>query len=278
VISFDRAQTFYQVCRNIHLKFVRDEGKPAVARTWQGLDVTERPEMIAHELYDVSIELGIRDTVEDWAAQVKPNLPWAEEHFQERISGIPLNPPPSNENWPYAKAANKEFKKGKKFSHTYPERFWPKKAKTYWGQDGQGIMREWPMRGIRFDYGDLADVVDLLSRDPYTRQAYLPVWFPEDTGVHHGERVPCTLGYHLRWRHGTLDIVYYIRSCDFRRHFADDVYMAGRLAQWVAERMEERGHYTRVGNLVMHISSLHVFAGDLPIMKQEHNGTIASAF
>ena len=30
------------------------------------------------------------------------------------------------------------------------------------------------------------DVIDLLEREPFTRQAYLPIWFPEDTGAFHG--------------------------------------------------------------------------------------------
>jgi hypothetical protein len=34
-------------------------------------------------------------------------------------------------------------------------------------------------RGIYFPYGDLNDVVEELLRDPTTRQAILPVFFPE---------------------------------------------------------------------------------------------------
>ena len=67
------------------------------------------------------------------------------------------------------------------------------------------------------DYGDLDDVVTLLTNDPLTRQAFLPMWFPEDTGVVHGTRVPCSLGYHFMQRDGRLSITYYIRSCDIVR-------------------------------------------------------------
>ena len=119
-------------------------------------------------------------------------------------------------------------------------------------------------RGIRFTYGDLQDVVELLQMSPLTRQAYLPVWFPEDTGAHHGERVPCTLGYHFIIRGGALHIIYYIRSCDFLRHFRDDVYMAARLALWVYDRV---GAALKMGNLTMHITSLHVFEADMPVLR-----------
>jgi thymidylate synthase len=117
--------------------------------------------------------------------------------------------------------------------------------------------------GVRYEFGDLQDVVNLLNKSLHTRQAFLPIWFPEDTGVVHGERVPCTLGYHFLVREDLLNIVYYIRSCDFLRHFPDDVYMACRLAQWVADKLP-----VDVGSMVMHISSLHIFEGDMPRMEQ----------
>lgn len=199
------------------------------------------------EIEDVTLTLEIPETVEELQDEVNPNLPWAEEHFQERVSGIPYNPPPSHVRWPFAQAGNAVHISDEKFSHTYPERFWPKFA---------GVNGQWHSNfGLRYPYGDLEDVVQLLKRNPYTRQAYLPVWFPEDTGAVDGQRVPCTLGYHFLVREGKLKIVYYIRSCDFFRHFNDDVYMACRLGQWMATALN-----VEVGRLVMHISSMHIFS------------------
>ena len=151
---------------------------------------------------------------------------------------------------------------GVEFAHTYPERMWPKYAGYI--IPGQPLVQ----KGIRFFYGDLEDVVNLLIKSPGTRQAFLPIWFPEDTGVVHGERVPCTLGYHFMIRNGKLQITYYMRSCDLIRHFQDDVYMAGRLAQWVRDQLNNHLHNTvyDVGELVMHIVSLHCFEGDIPGM------------
>lgn len=227
---------------------------------WQSQDVSHRPEMTPKELDHVSFDMKIPEHLEELQGLVQPNLPWAEDHFLERVSGSPLNPAPSEAWWPFAVSGNKDHKMlPEVYSHTYPERFWPKTA----GHDQAAIADGadfFANRGIRFKYGDLQDVVDLLNREPYTRQAYLPVWFPEDTGVVHGERVPCTLGYHFQMRLGRLDITYYMRSCDFVRHFQDDVYMAARLCQWVAERMD--GVFP--GSLIMHIASLHIFRGDVP--------------
>lgn len=236
------------------------------AQSWQSVSIDTKPEMQPIELSMVVLDLLMDRTPGDWAVTVLPNLPWAEEHFQERVSGEPLNPPPSHVRWPYARKNNDEFTDDtEKFSHTYPERFWPKSAGLPYGgalydtaADGSAIYET--NRGIRYAYGDLQDVVELMQRDLYTRQAYLPVWFPEDTGVAHGERVPCTLGYHFLYRDDCLNLIYNMRSCDLFRYFRDDVYMAGRLCQWMADELR----VGRVNKLTMTIGSLHIFEGDLP--------------
>lgn len=240
------------------------------AGRWQSQSIEGRSEMTPKELRHVSFDMKVPEHMEELQRIVEPNLPWAEDHFQERVSGQPLNPAPSEAWWPFAVAGNRDHRMGEVYAHTYPERIWPKHAGAGGSKfnlgapDDDGNYDSDENWGVRFSYGDLNDVIDLLAKDPYTRQAYLPIWFPEDTGVVHGERVPCTLGYHFLMRLGRLDIVYYMRSCDFVRHFQDDVYMAARLCQWVADHLD--GVYP--GELVMHISSLHIFRGDLPRLQE----------
>ncbi len=43
-------------------------------------------------------------------------------------------------------------------------------------------------RGIRYRYADLHDVIDTLNKDPLTRQAYIPIWFPEDGSAMPGRK------------------------------------------------------------------------------------------
>lgn len=188
--------------------------------------------------------------------QIKPNLPWADVHFDERVSGIPHNPPPSHEIWPFAQKNNKDYMKNEKFDHTYPERFWPKLA-------GE---KEHRNVGITFSYGDLDDVIRLLTNDPCTRQAYLPIWFPEDTGATEGQRVPCTLGYHFIQRSGFLHMTYFIRSCDIIRHFRDDVYLAMKLLHHVCHEAFDK---VKPGMFTMHIISLHCFYNERGLLKLE---------
>lgn len=246
---------------------------------------TGKPEMVTRELRDVVLDFkvpnytGPGDTgLDAWQIMVAPNLPWAEDHFQERVSGKPLNPPPAEAWWPYAQQGNSQHKKSEKFSHTYPERFWPK-----WANGGQpNDMVTYEHHGIRFAYGDLGDLVELLAYNPRTRQAYLPVWFPEDltASVEH-ERVPCTIGYHFMTHPDKLvHMTYYMRSCDMVRFFRDDVYMAGRLLQWVVTKVNERSGLTReqvdefgsglgCGGVRLVISNLHAFEGDLAFIKEK---------
>lgn len=228
---------------------------------WQ----SQSTDLKTRELMGVVLEYRLPRTQQILDVETCANLPWAEDHFQERVGGLPLNPPPSEAWWPFNQEQNKAHKFTKngaaeKFSHTYPERFWPKDA----GDDPERSFDT--NRGIRFELGDLRDVVNLLRRAPGTRQAYLPVWFPEDTGTVHGQRVPCSLGYHFLIRGGQLHCWYSMRSCDLMRHFVDDVYMAGRLVQWVCDQV---GNSLYPGVLNMTISSLHTFESDDYMLEQQ---------
>jgi thymidylate synthase len=248
---------------------------------WQAMKDVPMTKTI--ELRAVNLTYEIPETAEELADEVRPSEPWAELQFQERVAGEPLNPGETFKQWPWYRGNVETHKEQGQFSHTYMERYWPRYIQpsdaSYTGPDRQGI---------RYRYGDLNDLVTLLAREPYTRQAYLPVWFPEDTGAHHGERVPCSLGYHFMLREGKLHCAYFIRSCDFLRHFRDDVYMTARLVQWVLDKLrdteviimndqsnevpEPKREWKQVepGELTMFMHSLHVFEGDLPKMRREY--------
>jgi hypothetical protein len=258
---------------------------------WQGVptDVS----MVTKELMDVQFKVPVQRDVNHYGDhyapdgvlnklrdEIQPNLPWADDHFAERVSRNPTNPGEAYLHWPWWRGQELEAKtaaatgslKDFRFSHTYQERFWPKEAGKY--TLDKGAMRT--AHGIRYEYGDLDDVVTLLVREPHTRQAYLPIFFPEDTGAVHGGRIPCTLGYHFLLRNNQLHTWYTIRSCDWVRHFRDDLYLAARLLLWVLDEclkandaMEEGAEpnpwQTGVtpGLFHFHCFSLHVHKGDM---------------
>lgn len=263
---------------------------------WQGNDISKRPEMVSYELLNWHCNVGLdwvtqlaAPKTQDWshpstlsgiADVIQPNLPWADDHFLERVGGEPLNPGEQWANWPWADSAAKHHVEGGKFNHTYMERLWPKWA----GMTTAGVIEKGshirhvpdlqrPLlpqpgghHGIRHGYGDLEDLVDLLANEPLTRQAWIPLFFPEDTGVGDGGRKPCTLGYQFIMRDNALSIYYPLRSCDFVRHFRDDIYLAIRLLLWVLDRCRERrpDNWENVvlGYYAMHCTSLHIFEND----------------
>lgn len=210
--------------------------------TWQGKD--DGFKFI--ELLFLGMESPMAQNKEESELLCNPLQPWCNEHFEERISGIPMNPPPSHEIW---RTGTSDYLSNEsvKFSHSYPERMWPKTILD---------------SGVRYAIGDLNDIVTILKKDRYTRQAYLPIWFPEDLGaVLECERVPCTLGWHfiIRKFEGMdyLNISYPMRSMDAVRHFANDVYLVNLLGLWVANQLN-----AKVGMLNINVTSFHCFEND----------------
>jgi hypothetical protein len=169
-------KTFFKPSEAI--KWTKEElfnhGYVVKTERWQGI---ESPDDM-WETMNHSFQFFMPHTIDELVTEIRPNLPWADEHFDERVGGQPLNPPPSHVRWPFAQKNNAQFGGHDKFSHTYPERIWPKFASEEPNSK---------MEGIRYEYGDFGDVVDLMEREPFTRQAFLPIWFPEDTGTVHGE-------------------------------------------------------------------------------------------
>lgn len=271
------------------IRLLKEEGSLHTVESWQGI---KKP-MDMWEYNNLYFQAPIPESQLGMIRSIKPTMPWAENHFQERVKGEPLNPGNEYKNWPFYQGKSKEFNdqnfrsirvqctnpnqsigpQETKFSHTYMERYWPKYAGDGFYQTGGDInnfgnqeavwkgFNEQPLKGIRYHYGDLNDVIELLKREPHTRQAYLPIWFPEDTGVLHKGRVPCSIGYHFLLRNGKLNTHYLIRACDAIRHFRNDVYLTCRLTQWVLGQLlpEKAWQDVELGTLTMDIINFHVF-------------------
>jgi hypothetical protein len=278
--NFD--QLYFMLCRDM-------ETAPVVqTERWQGVKIGGNPLMAQKELTHVNIDLMLYgEQKELYAHDIGAELPWCDDHFEERVSGYPMNPGTEWMNW----SGNKAHRDGArsfldsrgKFNHNYMERYWPRFAGQV--EEPTGSAQDWrrrfsdqnrgspptPNRGILYEYGQLIDVVDLLVQDPLTRQAYFPVWFPEDTGGG-SKRAPCTIGYHFLMRNNQLDVHYYIRSCDLYKHFRNDVYLTVRLLLWVLDRARNRNpswEQVKPGRFIMQIGSLHLFKPDWDKIKHD---------
>ena len=178
---------------------------------------------------------------------------WAEAELEERLSDRLLNP---GKAWELNKGMWEEFlvvdpETGKrKFDYTYAERI---NDPVLYG----GIY-----------YSKLSAIIKLLKNDPDTRKAVLAIYgigpngSPDADHYNGDARIPCSMYYDFLIRENgkgekQLNICYHQRSSDFVGHFGDDVYLAFRLMQHVADKVD-----VLPGYLYHTIDSLHVYRRD----------------
>lgn len=162
--------------------------------------------------------------------------PWADAEFTERITnpkavGGYINP---GEAYKLRPEVWNDFLHNGKFGYTYNELIW--------------------------NNDQFNKIVSRLKEDPESRQLYISLWDPErDPDLLGGvSRVPCSLGYNFQVREGKLNMHYIMRSCDFSTHFANDVYLAIKLLEYVAMLTNYE-----VGSFTHTIFSLHVYRKDV---------------
>ena len=165
---------------------------------------------------------------------VKPSSiqPWADEEFKERINvNGDINP---GKAYKLREDVWNEYMHDGKFAYTYNERF--------------------------FRNEQIFKIIDRLKEDHDSRQLWLSVWdCNEDPDKLGGiSRVPCSLGYNFQFREGKLNMHYVMRSCDFGTHFCNDVYLAIKLLEFVANQCN-----MEVGNFTHTMFSLHVYHKDI---------------
>lgn len=231
-------------------KRVISHGNKGEIGYWQGVDKFVKDPI--KEMANLYMVCPMTNNKSLLATETLADLPWAEDHFQERVNpknhDDALNPGEAYRWWPYAKFKNEgdDFARlNTKFSHTYMERFWPS------GKEG-----------VRFEMGNWSRFVQNAIKNPNSRQLYFPIFYPEDTEASfQGERIPCTLGYHFQLFGGYLHLSYFIRSCDLHKHFRNDVYLTIRLAQEL-KKLVPAYKNVPLGNLNMWIGNLHCFIND----------------
>ena len=224
---------------DLYMELIKNN-KPSGNKQWQSVDIEMQNPIV--EINNIYLSFPRLDPL-----AFDPDLPWAEEHFKERVSGKDINPGNQYINWPYYKQGNNDklFRDKGIFSHNYMERYWCRSLK-----------------GRRYRYGDLRDIIERLKQNPYNRQSYLSVWHPEDQS-NNNVRVPCTLGYWFNVADKKLNMTYHIRSCDAVRHFRNDLYMSYRLLQHVANKIN-----LDYNCMDIWIGSFHCFKSDLYHLKK----------
>lgn len=170
--------------------------------------------------------------------------PWADAEFLERITDPFLRAPDGElsephflnpgKAWELRKEVWTEYLHEGKMAYTYNELIW--------------------------NNDQVTKIINRLKEDPDSRQLWISLWNPDKDPDFLGgiSRVPCSLGYGLQVRDGKLNMHYVMRSCDFATHFRNDVYLAIKFLEWVAEKT---GY--PVGSFTHTIFSLHVYNKDV---------------
>lgn len=196
------------------------------SKSVQDMDVSNDPGYLTHELMNYTYSLIEPESA--WEDLPERLEEYVTAEFAERMGPIHLNPGLS---WKVDADYWQQFLHNGKFSYTYSERMVP--------------------------YINAVKV--LLQGNSETRQAWLPIWHPDDLLSTGGDiRVPCSLGYHLMVRQGSLHLHYVMRSCDFIKHFRKDVVLAVLYQNFFRQLLQvSMGYFTHT------IFSLHAFAKDL---------------
>lgn len=155
-------------------------------------------------------------------------LDWAEADFQERISCTRANPGEAYK----LRGVWEEFIHDGKFSYSYPERIGAQVEK----------------------------VIACLEEHPSSRNAIISMWDPTiDVDRIGGKmRVPCTMYWQILIRDGKVNMIYNIRSNDLMTHWCWDVYLAIKLQEYIAEKLNRE-----VGWFIQQVGSLHAYHKDL---------------
>lgn len=170
--------------------------------------------------------------------------PWADAEFKERITDPFLRYPDGELSEPH---------------FLNPGKAWELRPEVWTEYLHDGRMA-YTYNELIWNNDQVTKVINRLKEDPDSRQLWISLWNPDKDPDFLGgvSRVPCSLGYGLQVRDGKLNLHYVMRSCDFATHFRNDVYLAIKFLEWVAEKI---GY--PVGSFTHTIFSLHVYNKDV---------------
>ena len=164
---------------------------------------------------------------------------YCEQEFLDRINREGLNPGNSYKIRLDLWQALMSKKDGDKFDYTYSERI------NYCHQ--------------------LDNAIAALKDDIHSRRAMIMIFRPEDTLESSGfsTRIPCSIDYQFLIRNNKLMVLYHIRSNDYFKHFAIDIWLANALQEYIVEQLKDVYPNLKVGSLNYYCGSFHAYNEDL---------------
>lgn len=114
-------------------------------------------------------------------------------------------------------------------------------------------------------HSQLDHAISTLKEDMNTRRAMVMIYQPEDTlhSTGYQTRIPCSISYQFLIRNNKLIVLYYIRSNDFFKHFAIDIWLTHALQEYIISELKENYPNLKCGSLNYYAGSLHAYYEDI---------------
>ena len=111
----------------------------------------------------------------------------------------------------------------------------------------------------------LDNAIAALKDDIHTRRAMIMIFQPEDTmeSMGYQTRIPFSISYQFLIRNNKLMILYYIRSNDYFKHFAIDIWLTHAIQEYVCQQLQGTYPGLKVGPLNYYAGSFHAYNEDL---------------
>jgi thymidylate synthase len=210
---------------------LREMGVKLHTKSVQNMDISNNPD---YEMLEITNYAYVVLKPEIALIPLK-DAQWCQEEFGERISGLPSNPG---------------------FAYLLRKEYWEQFFSKIKGNSRNPVMDySYPERMFQ----QLPSIVSALKKDLYTRRAFLPIFSNKDDWAEDMDvRIPCSLGYWFSYRQDQLNMTYLQRSADFSEHFNNDIWLAARLKDYVAEKLGVKS-----GSFTHWLGSLHIFSKDV---------------
>jgi len=201
----------------------------------QNKDVTGNDDFTTKEITNYSYSLTSLNKLDYLFFADARSRHWAQEEFMERINPLYVNPGTA---WQIRAELWEEFLNDDgMFDYAYHDRM----------------------------QHSLKCAINELLRNPDSRQAIINVWDAQIDPQNLGgvRRIPCSIYYQILVRDGMVNIIYNQRSADVVTHFGNDVFLAFKLMEYVAQEIKMPAGY-----LFHNIGSLHAYKKDWSQLKQ----------
>ena len=118
----------------------------------------------------------------------------------------------------------------------------------------------------RINYSrQLDNAIAALKDDEHSRRAMIMIFKPEDTTESSGfqTRIPCSVSYQFLIRNNKLMVLYYIRSNDYFKHFAIDIWLTQAIQEYMWTQLQDTYPGLKIGPLNYYAGSFHAYHEDL---------------